>query len=101
MVLMRIWSVPPRFWRLRRSDRDNGCPLDGTVCDHVSRSRFTLTGELDSGIVCASAASLRGRKPLENSLPDLEADLREMGEGACQTDPTFRTTQLYRRLTAA
>ena len=56
--------------------------------------------ELDSGIVCASAASLRGRKPLENSLPDLEADLREMGEGASQTDPTFRTTQLYRRLTA-
>ena len=56
--------------------------------------------ELDSGIVCASAASLRGRKPLENSLPDLEADLREMGEGASQTDPTFRATQLYRRLTA-
>lgn len=56
--------------------------------------------ELDSGIVCASAASLRGRKPLENSLPNLEADLREMGEGASQTDPTFRTTQLYRRLTA-
>lgn len=56
--------------------------------------------ELDSGIVCASATSLRGRKPLESSLPNLEADLREMGEGASQTDPTFRTTQLYRRLTA-
>lgn len=56
--------------------------------------------ELESGIVCLEATSLRGRKPLEASLPNLEADLREMGEGASQTDPTFRTTQLYRRLTA-
>ena len=56
--------------------------------------------ELESGIACRDASSLRGRKPLEASLPNLEADLRAMGEAASQTDPSFRTTQLYRRLTA-
>ena len=56
--------------------------------------------ELNSGIVCVDAVSQRGRKPLEASLSNLEADLRAMGEATSQTDPTFRTTQLYRRLTA-
>ena len=32
--------------------------------------------------------------------PNLEADLRAMGEATTLTDPTFRTTQLYRRLSA-
>jgi hypothetical protein len=57
--------------------------------------------ELNSGVVCVDAVSQRGRKPLEAALPSLETDLREMGEATSQTDPTFRTTQLYRRLTAA
>lgn len=56
--------------------------------------------ELNSGEVSVDALSRRGRKPLEAKLPRLEADLREMGEAASQTDPTFRTTQLYRRLSA-
>ena len=65
--------------------------------------RTTITKgikELRSAIVCLDAFCLRGRKPAEAKLPRLEADLRELGEGASQTDPTFRTTQLYRRLTA-
>ena len=56
--------------------------------------------ELKSGIACIDATSQRGRKPSEAALPNLEADLRAMGEATSQTDPTFRTTQLYRRLTA-
>lgn len=56
--------------------------------------------ELNSGMVCADAVAQRGRKPMEAMLPQLEAHLRAMGEATCQTDPTFRTTQLYRRLTA-
>jgi hypothetical protein len=56
--------------------------------------------ELESGITCLDGLDRRGRKPMEESLPRLEADLREMGEATSQTDPTFRTTQLYRRLTA-
>lgn len=57
--------------------------------------------ELETGIVCGDAFSLRGRKPAESRLENLERDLRAMGEASSQTDPTFRTTQLYRRLTGA
>lgn len=56
--------------------------------------------ELESGITCVDATSKRGRKPMGFSLPNLDADLRAMGDATSQTDPTFRTTQLYRRLTA-
>ena len=56
--------------------------------------------ELRTGVTCVDAVRQRGRKPAETRLPNLEADLRAMGEAASQTDPTFRTTQLYRRLTA-
>ncbi|MSV29181.1 MAG: hypothetical protein EXQ52_10640 [Bryobacterales bacterium] len=56
--------------------------------------------ELRIGVVCLDAVAQRGRKPLESKLPKFEADLREMGAASSQTDPTFRTTQLYRRLTA-
>lgn len=56
--------------------------------------------ELNRGVVCLDAVGQRGRKPLEAKLPQLAADLRAMGEASSQTDPTFRTTQLYRRLTA-
>ena len=56
--------------------------------------------ELESGCLCADAFHLRGRKPAESRLENLERDLRAMGEARSQTDPTFRTTQLYRRLTS-
>ena len=66
-------------------------------------SRVTMRkglAELAAGQPCDDVLTGRGRKPLEHSLPELEAHLREMGEASSQTDPTFRTTQLYRRLTA-
>jgi len=56
--------------------------------------------ELRSGIICVDAFSSRGRKRLEDHLPNLDKDIRDIAEAASQTDPTFRTTQLYRRLTA-
>jgi hypothetical protein len=43
----------------------------------------------------------RGRKPVEAQLPKLLDDLREIADQFSQTDPTFRTTRLYTRLTAA
>lgn len=55
--------------------------------------------ELRSGFTCMDAFNLRGRKPLEYHVPGLEKDIRRIAEAASQTDPTFRTTQLYRRLT--
>ena len=56
--------------------------------------------ELRAGKVSEDATYKRGRKPLEAKLTSLEEDIRAIGEEASQTDPTFRTTQLYRRLTA-
>lgn len=55
--------------------------------------------ELRTGTPCVDAGG-RGRKPAEFKLPSLLVDLRKIGEATSQTDPTFRTTQLYRRLTA-
>lgn len=56
--------------------------------------------ELESGKPGQDAFHLRGRKPAEARLKNLEGDLRRMGEDSSQTDPTFRTTQLYRKLTS-
>jgi Rhodopirellula transposase DDE domain len=57
--------------------------------------------ERRSGITCVDAFSCRGRKPAEFHLPCLLADIRELVQDHVQTDPTFQTTRLYCRLTAA
>ena len=44
---------------------------------------------------------LRGRKAAEYHLPNLLKDIEAIAEAASQTDPTFQTTQLYIRLSAA
>lgn len=56
--------------------------------------------ERRSGITCQDATSWRGRKPLESHLPHLLDDMRDLVHDHVQTDPTFRTTRLYCRLTA-
>ncbi len=57
--------------------------------------------ELDSGLICLDAFALRGRKRAEAHLPNLLLDLQAIVDGQSQTDPQFRTTRLYTRLTAA
>src|SRR6266542_3349313 len=57
--------------------------------------------ELDSGDACLDAFRLRGRKPAEEHLPTLLTDIQAMVGLQSQTDPQFRTTRLYTRLTAA
>src|ERR671927_862541 len=57
--------------------------------------------ELDSGLTCVDAFSLRGRKRAEEQLPNLLTDLQAIVASQSQTDPQFRTTRLYTRLTAA
>jgi transposase len=57
--------------------------------------------EARSGITCLDATARRGRKPAEFHLPHLLDDLRAIAQDHCQTDPTFQTTRLYCRLTAA
>ncbi len=57
--------------------------------------------ELASGFAIVDAFALRGRKRAEAHLPGLLADIAAVVDGQSQTDPSFRTTRLYTRLTAA
>ncbi len=57
--------------------------------------------ELRSGVTCVDNFSGRGRKPAEARLPTLLQDLRDVVADHLQTDPTFQTTRLYCRLSAA
>ena len=57
--------------------------------------------ELESGLRRYDNFSARGRNPAEAHLPDLLADIKTIAEAASQTDPTFKTTRLYIRLSAA
>ena len=56
--------------------------------------------EMSTGLTCADAFSRRGRKPVEFHLPHLFDDLHGLVQDHLQTDPTFRTTGLYCRLSA-
>src|SRR5262249_58604257 len=57
--------------------------------------------ELHSGITCFDNFSARGRKPIEVRLPSLLADISDLVQDHLQTDPTFQTTRLYCRVSAA
>ncbi len=50
--------------------------------------------------MCQEGGQARGPKPVETRLPNLRADIKAIVEQHCQTDPTFETTRLYRRVTA-
>lgn len=56
--------------------------------------------ELQTGIVCIDNFSGRGRKCVEEKLPSLLEDIKDIVEPVCQTDPTFHSTQLYSPITA-
>lgn len=56
--------------------------------------------ELESGITCQDAFSLRGRFRAEERLPNLLADIKDVVTAQSQADPRFRTLRLYTRLTA-
>ena len=45
--------------------------------------------------------SARGRKRTEEHLPQLPDDLKAIVDSQSQTDPTFKTTRLYRRMSVA
>ena len=57
--------------------------------------------ELDSGLTCLDAYSARGRKRAADHLPNLREDIRAIVDSQSQTDPSFKTTRLYTRLSAA
>jgi hypothetical protein len=57
--------------------------------------------ELRSGITCVDDFGARGRKPCEFHLPNLFGDIRDLVHDHLQTDPTFQSTRLYCRVSAA
>lgn len=69
----------------------------------LSWSRKTIRKgqqELRSGIDQIDAFGERGRKRSEEHLPNLRADVKAIVEGQSQTDPSFKSTRLYTRLSA-
>ncbi len=56
--------------------------------------------ELDSGVTCLDAFSLRRRKRAEEHLPTLLPDIKGIVDGQSQADPDFRSNRLYTRLSA-
>ncbi len=54
------------------------------------------THELDSGLQCLEASSLRGRKKAEDHLPNLLEDIQSIVDPQSQTDPTFRRRSCIR-----
>ena len=58
------------------------------------------TKELNTGITCIDNFSGRGRKCCEEHFPNLLDDIKRIVEPICQTDPTFRSTNLYSPITA-
>jgi hypothetical protein len=57
--------------------------------------------ELKSGIRCIDNFDGRRRNRAEHHLPNLLEDIKQIVEPVSQSDPTFRTTDLYLPLTAA
>ena len=57
--------------------------------------------ELAGGFCYIDQFHARGRKRAEYHHPDLLTDIREIADRCSQTDPTFQTTRLYLRLSAA
>ena len=56
--------------------------------------------ELKSGFDCVDAYSARGRNRAEDNLPNLLNDIKSIADSQSQTDPSFKSTRLYTRLTA-
>ncbi len=57
--------------------------------------------ELESGVRCVDAFSERGRKRAEEHLPHLLEDIQALLDEQSQTDPTFKTTRLFTRISVA
>jgi len=73
------------------------------ISTHLPISRDTLRkaiGELTSGEFIEDNFGARGRKPLEALNPTLLCDIKDIVDKASQTDPQFKSTRLYTRLSA-
>jgi len=89
---------------MARTVKELGSGGQRRAASDLGWGRMTIrkgTHELESGLTCLDAFALRGRKRAEEHLPNLLSDLQALVDSQSQTDPQFRTTRLYTRLTAA
>lgn len=56
--------------------------------------------ELETGEAKIDNFSARGKKRVEVRLPNLLSDIKSIVDGEAQTDPTFKTTELFTRITS-
>lgn len=56
--------------------------------------------EIESGFTCVDNFSGRGRKTSLEHFPSLKEDITRIVNPICQTDPTFRTQNLYSPISA-
>jgi hypothetical protein len=56
--------------------------------------------ELMSGITCIDNYDARGRKRIEEHLPQLLEDIKTLVDSQSQTDPSFKSQRLYTRISA-
>ncbi|MGB1283145.1 MAG: hypothetical protein ACPG44_01640 [Polaribacter sp.] len=56
--------------------------------------------ELETGFICLGNYSARGRKKIEQTIPTLEKDVRELVERESQTDPKFQTEKKFCKISA-
>jgi len=57
--------------------------------------------ELDNEVAIQDNFAARGRPKAEEKLPNLLRDIQAIVDGQSQTDPSFESTRLYTRLSAA
>ncbi|MDF5732586.1 MAG: ISAzo13 family transposase, partial [Rhizonema sp. PD38] len=57
--------------------------------------------ELESGKPFIDGFERSGRKRVETKLPNLLADIKSLVDPQTQTDPSFKSTRLYTRMTAS
>ena len=55
---------------------------------------------MESGKSIVDNFSERGAKRVEERLPNLLDDIKSIVDGESQTDPTFKTTELFTRMTS-
>jgi len=56
--------------------------------------------EEETGIICLGNYSARGRKKMEEKIPELEKDIREIVDRESQTDPKFQTEKKFCKISA-
>jgi len=67
---------------------------------NAGRDTIRIGGhELRTGITIKDAFNMRGRNTVEEKLPNLTKHIKEVVDPQSQTDPTFKSTRLYTRLT--